>query len=463
MSSSHSTAKRALRFYGLRDLDQLPQLAKLSPTYRNAMKVVAHVLPFRTNNYLVNELIDWDAVPDDPIFQLTFPQPGMLSATHFQKMANALQRTPNELHTVANEIRRELNPHPEGQLEYNVPVLNGIRVPGVQHKYRETVLVFPSAGQTCHAYCTYCFRWAQFVGLPDLKLATDEAMRFCTYLRQHREVTDVILTGGDPMMMRPQVLSRYLEPLLEPGFEHVQSIRIGTKSLAYWPYLYLDIKSGDELLRLLERVVRAGKHLAIMAHFNHWKELSTNAVEQAIRRLLSLGAVIRTQAPVVRHINDDADVWKRMWNTQVRLGCVPYYMFVERDTGAQHYFELPLYEALAIYRDAFDRVSGLARTVRGPVMSSLPGKVLVSGTAEVDGVPVFALSFLQGRNASWCNRPFFAAFDPTASWLTDLKPAFRASEFFYEQELRELLESRAYPAFTDGCGPVHLEAGFSTT
>jgi hypothetical protein len=117
-------------------------------------------------------------------------------------------------------------------------------------------------------------------------------------------------------------------------------------------------------------------------------------------------------------------------------------MFVERDTGAQNYFKVPLYRGLEIYRDAIEQVSGLARTARGPVMSALPGKVVVDGVAEINGRQIFVLSFLQARDVSWCKRPFFAEFDPMASWVTNLRPAFGEPEFFFEQPLRELLERR---------------------
>ena len=100
-----------------------------------------------------------------------------------------------------------------------MPRLDGEPVAGVQHKYRETVLFFPSAGQTCHAYCTYCFRWAQFVGLEDPKFANSEAEVLVRYLRKHPEVTSVLFTGGDPMVMRTKVLRRYVEPLLSAGLE----------------------------------------------------------------------------------------------------------------------------------------------------------------------------------------------------------------------------------------------------
>jgi L-lysine 2,3-aminomutase len=343
--------------------------------------------------------------------------------------------TPAQIRLVAEDLRRGLNPHPSGQLTHNVPTLDGEAVPGLQHKYEETCLVFPSAGQTCHAFCTFCFRWAQFVGMRELKFATDNEMRFVNYLRGHRAVTDVLFTGGDPMVMKTQLIERYVEPLLSSDFDHIQNVRFGTKMLAYWPYRVLTDPDADDLLRMLERLVLAGKHVAIMAHFVHPRELQTAAVQAAIERLRSVGAVIRTQGPLIRHINDDADVWTEMWREQVRLGLVPYYMFVERDTGAKRYFELPLVGALDIYRTAIGRLSGLARTARGPVMSALPGKVVVDGIAEIGGRKQFVLSFLQARDASWCKRPFFAEFDPDATWLTGLRPAFDAREFFYEEEL----------------------------
>ncbi|MBM4093571.1 MAG: lysine 2,3-aminomutase, partial [Planctomycetes bacterium] len=357
-----------LTFFTLPHLAQLPQLQALPAEIREQMSWVAHVLPFRVNNYVVDELIDWNAIPTDPIFQLTFPQPGMLLPEHYGRLAAVFGDEPpeasatrsGEARAVIDEIRRELNPHPQGQLQHNVPTIDGTPLPGMQHKYRETVLVFPAAGQTCHAYCTFCFRWAQFVGMPDLKLASDESSRYFEYLRRHPEVSDVLFTGGDPMVMRTDALARHLEPLLGPGFEHIRSIRIGTKSLSYWPYRYFGDKDSDELMRLLERVVGAGRHLAFMVHFNHWRELETPAVERAISRLRSVGAVLRTQSPLARHINDHGDVWARMWQRQVQLGCVPYYMFVGRDTGAQHYFKISLVQAVDIYRNAMQQVSGLA-------------------------------------------------------------------------------------------------------
>jgi KamA family protein len=398
------------------------------------MKAVSAVLPFRVNNYVVEDLIDWSDLPDDPIFQLTFPQPGMLSRQDFERMYALIDGGASEeaIQAAAREIQGSMNPHPAGQMQLNVPRYEGQPLAGVQHKYNETVLFFPSAGQTCHAYCTYCFRWAQFVGLEELKFASRETDALVGYLRNHGEVNNVLFTGGDPLVMKTAVLRRYIEPLLDPTLEHLTSIRLGTKAPAYWPARFVTDKDSDDLLRLFERIIASGRHVALMAHYSHPRELESPLAREAIRRIRNTGATIRCQAPLIRHVNDDAETWTAMWKLQVRLGAVPYYMFVERDTGARNYFEVPLARALRIFNDAYRQVSGLARTVRGPSMSAKPGKVVVDGVTEIGGEKVFALNFLQARDPDWVRRPFFARFDPDATWLDDLEPAFGEPEFFFE-------------------------------
>jgi hypothetical protein len=153
---------------------------------------------------------------------------------------------------------------------------------------------------------------------------------------------------GDPLVMRTPVLERYVEVLLDPRLAGLESIRIGTKAVSYWPYRFVTDPDADDLMRLFERIVAAGKHPA------------------------------------------------------------------------------------EIFRDAYKQVSGLARTVRGPIMSAEPGKVCVDGMADICGERVFVLHFVQARNLDLVNQPFFARFDPTATWLTDLTPALGAIRFPYE-------------------------------
>jgi len=413
-----------------------PQWERLSADMQEAVQVISHVLPFRTNEYVMSELIDWDNVPDDPIYRLTFPHRDMLAADDYARLRDLVLVDKDEA-ALSHEVRRlrmQMNPHPAGQMTHNVPMLDGVPLPGLQHKYKQTVLFFPSAGQTCHAYCTFCFRWPQFVGMDELKFDAKESGTLVAYLKQHPEVTDVLITGGDPLTMSTRSLAGYIEPLLSPELSHIQNIRIGTKSVAYWPQRFVSDKDADDLLRLFEKVVQSGRNLALMGHYNHPVELRGEIAQHAVKRIVSTGATLRMQSPLIRHINDDPAAWAELWTTGVRLGAIPYYMFVERDTGPKHYFALPLERAYETFQAAYQRVSGLARTVRGPSMSAFPGKVAIDGIVTIGGEKVFALQFLQARNAEWVRKPFYARYDPAATWLDDLVPAFGEKKFFFETD-----------------------------
>lgn len=422
------------RGFTLRNFKNIPQIGSLSQEDIEAINIVGQVLPFKVNNYVTDELIDWKNIPDDPIFTLTFPRREMLSEENYNKVSELLATSDKAtLIKAIHNIRMQLNPNPAGQKK-NIPTVDGQQLHGMQHKYRETALFFPSQGQTCHAYCTFCFRWPQFSGMSGLKFAMREADLLHKYLLTDKNITDVLFTGGDPMTTTAKVMSSYIEPLLDKKFSHIKNIRIGSKSLAYWPYRFLTDKDADEMLLLFEKVKKAGKHLAFQAHFNHPTELSTDAVKQAIERIQNTGAIIRTQSPLLRYINDDYKIWKKMWTEQVRLGLIPYYMFVARDTGSKSFFEVPLAKSWEIYRDAIAAVSGIARTVRGPSMSAAPGKVQVLGVNKVNGEKVFMLRFLQCRNPDLTNIPFFAKYDNKATWLDELVPAFGEKQFFYEKD-----------------------------
>lgn len=416
-------ASRPARFraYGPRHIDDIAARHGLSAEVTETVRRVSLVLPFRVNEYVLSELIDWDRVPDDPMFQLTFPQRGMLDVVDEEQLGK-LSADPADrplLREAIADIRARLNPHPSGQQQFNVPTLDGAALPGLQHKYRETVLYFPGQGQTCHAYCTYCFRWAQFVGDADLRFAAPDPGGLLAYLGAHPEVSDVLVTGGDPMVMSSERLRGHLEPLL--GVASVDTIRIGTKSVAYWPQRFVTDQDADDVLRLFERVVSAGKQLAVMAHFSHPRELDTELARRAVARIRATGAVVYGQAPLIAHVNDTADAWSALWRAELAVGAVPYYLFVERDTGPHDYFKVPLARAVDIFAAAYRTLPGLARTVRGPVMSATPGKVVVDGVEDTPQGRFFLLRMLQAREPSLVGRPFRARWSDRAAWLDDLE------------------------------------------
>ena len=405
-------------------LHRIAQRHGLTPQLEETVRLLSLVLPFRVSQYVLDELIEWSRVPDDPMFQLVFPQAGMLREEHVRALAAVAPRgqlAGAGLAEVVRDIRAELNPHPAEQLSSNVPLgPTGAPIEGLQHKYRETVLYFPSHGQTCHAYCSYCFRWAQFIGDPDLRFATQGPEELVGHLRRHPDVSDVLVTGGDPMIMSTERFVAHVEPML--ALDTVRTIRIGTKALAYWPHRFVGDRDADALLRFLERVVATGRTVSVMAHVSHPVELEGEVVRQAVERIRATGAVLYTQAPLMRRVNDDAATWRELWTTELSLGMVPYYLFVARDTGAQEYYKVPLTRAAEVYRDALSSVSGLARTVRGPVMSAAPGKVVVDGPARIGDDDVLSLRLLQARDPALVGRPFWAGASTTAAWVDELEP-----------------------------------------
>jgi L-lysine 2,3-aminomutase len=424
---------RDYKTYTLQNYRSLPQISRIPDDCIEAIETVGRVFPFKTNSYVTERLIDWNNIPDDPIFTLSFPRREMLKTEHYARIKKLLYRqNKRALIEYVSQIRSRLNPHPSDQMR-NVPSANGTRLEGMQHKYRETALLFPREGQNCFAFCSYCFRWSQFSGSDEFRFSTGtDIAPYIAYVKEHREITDILLTGGDPLTMNPSILLNYIEPFLMPGMDHVRTIRIGTKSLAYNPSMFTTGKHADAIISLFDKTVRTGKHLSIMAHFTHPVELSTDEVKAAIAAIRFSGAQIRTQAPVMKHINDDPAVWSAMWQRQVELGCVPYYMFVPRDTGARHFFELSLSKCHEIFRRAYSSVSGIARTATGPCMSTGYGKIQVLGTCEIAGEKVFAMRFVQGQDPELPAVPFFARYDAEATWIDQLKPAFGEKKFFFE-------------------------------
>lgn len=411
----------------------------LSDQELKELELVSHILPFKVNNYILDELIDWNNKETDPMFNLYFFNKHMLHSEQLDLLQNSYYNTKTieAKNEIIKQIRSELNPHPAKQMTANVPILNNKRIKGLQHKYKETCLIFPKSGQTCHSYCTFCFRWAQFIGDDDQKFYTDSSGLHIEYIKKNKEITDLLFTGGDPMIMSVPKLKEIVSPFLSNEFEHIKNIRIGTKSIVNFPYKYVNDKETSELLSFFDDIIKTGKHLSIMAHINHWIEMESNAFKIAIKNIRNTGAEIRTQSPILNNINDNSDIWIKMWQQQVKLGLIPYYMFIERETGAEKYFNIPLFKAFNIFKDAYKQVSGLCKTVKGPSMSAIPGKVVIDGVIKIEGKKYFVLNFLQARNPDWIKQPFLAEYDETSTWLFQLNPY--GGKFFFMDELEKIV------------------------
>ncbi len=396
--------KQLLALDGVRDLpeDVLGQL-----------HAIVSVLPFKVNGYVIENLIDWDHFRDDPIYQLTFPQAGMLSAEEQRYLLD----NPGHAQAAGDQTLDVLGGDPGGQMEKNVPVFNGEPLTGLQHKYADTVLVFPSTGQTCHSYCAYCFRWPQFLPKLGLRHSIRDVRPAVEYVRSMPDVTDLLFTGGDAMIMTTDRLRQWVDPFLE-SCRQVRNIRFGTKAISYWPYKFTEDTS---MIDYIAEIIATGRSVNFMAHISHPKEMSTDVFAEAVARIRGAGAIIRSQAPLTKNINDDPRVWAEMWEQQVLLGIMPYYMFVARPTGNHAYFSVPLARCLEIYQEAVSLVSGLSRTARGPVMSCDDGKMMIEGTTIVGGEKYFVMRFLQARDPQDLGALRFYKYDPEAMWVDDLE------------------------------------------
>src|SRR5262252_5740679 len=192
-------------------------------------------------------------------------------------------------------------------------------VPGLQHKYAQTGLLLVT--DRCASYCRYCFR-KRLVGR-DSDEATPDYERVARYIQSHSEMNNVLLSGGDPFVLRTKQLHGIMDHLLP--IPHLSSIRFGTKTIAFYPPRFAD----PELPGLFDRVRVAGKTPVIVTHFDHVGEVSTEA-EENIRRLQQAGVQFLNQTVLLGRVNDDAEILAATVEKLHAIGVRPYYLFQGR-------------------------------------------------------------------------------------------------------------------------------------
>ncbi len=336
--------------YTAADVDQLTARAGLAPARRQEIQAAATALRFRVTSYVTDELIDWSAVPDDPIYRLVFPDPDMLRKARASESPGPAARPGQASAGVQPASESPVTCH----RHTGEPVL-----PGVRHRYHDTVSVLLPAGPAGSFGITLPgMHWPG--PEPEPPLAAAGLPRLAGYLTAHPEVSIAELTGADPLSMGTRALGRYLEPLLTA--EHLVSIRLRTSALARWPYRFLAGPDADELLHLVERVIAAGKSLAVLAEWSHPRELEPAPAREAMRRLCGTGATVYSHGKLAGTVNDAPGIWSGMWRTQVRLGMIPRTMLLPRVTGPAQHYRVTLARAQNIFAGAYGSMTGLART-----------------------------------------------------------------------------------------------------
>lgn len=390
-ASAPAPAGRSPRVFTAADLDQLTARAGLAPPRRQKIQAAAAATGFRVTSHITEELIDWTAAPDDPIYRLYFPSEDIPAGT-----------------APGGPARERPGSQTTGP-------------PGIRQPSHDCVLIVPAREPGSRRYALPCPGRTRPDGSPGPQLAAEGIPQLTAYLTAHPEVTSVHLTGGDPLIMSAAALRRYIEPLL--SLDQVASVTIRTSALACWPDRFLTDPDAGNTLHLLSQVPAAGKNLTLTAAFCHPRELEPAPVREAVRQIRSTGTVICTEGHMTGSVNDTPGSWAQMWRTQVRMGLIPGTMLLHRVTGPAVQYQVPLARAQNIFAGAYAAVSGLARTVRGPLIHDQHGTVCIDGTAQAGTQHVFMLRYIQARDPSLTGTPFFAAFDPAATWITDLTPA----------------------------------------
>ncbi len=411
--------------------NHIPEIMHLTLQQKLDLKAASWIIPFKTNKYIINELIEWSNIPQDPMYQLTLNYPELLDEIdlhHIQKMQSA-SLLPKELQSQGEKILQKiLAPYFASLVESTVSQKRNI-ILGLIHHFPHTVLLFPISAQDCFAYCTYCIRWMNRIN-SNAKFYYTDPQSPIDYIKNDRSITDILLTGGDVLCMETEKLEMYIRPLLE--IPTIHTIRLATKAISFWPYRFVSEDDADELLRLFEHIRAKGKHLTVMAHISHPRELSTAVAEKAIRRIISTGAVIRCQCPLARHVNDSSETLSVLFQREVELGMVPYYLFLESSITLKNYFKVPYSSALTIFNETQAKVGGLAKTVRGPVLNHQSGKILIDGVVDINGKKIFVFKYIEAIDSRLINRLFFAEYDSGVYAFDQLKPAFGKDQFIFQ-------------------------------
>jgi lysine 2,3-aminomutase len=364
-------------------LTKLEQLERLSAQEQSDLGEVTDKFPFRGNDYYLS-LIDWDD-PDDPIRRIIIPD--------------------------IRELDEWGSLDPSDEQAFTV-------IPGLEHKYNSTALLLVS--DACDGICRYCFRKRVFMDSHDDCIQNLPAV--LQYIKEHDEITNVLLTGGDSLFLPTPELENIVSSLRE--IEHVKIIRIGTKMPAFNPYRIID---DSALLKMVAKYSDGWKTIYIMTHFVHSREL-TDAAIMSLKFLRKAGAVIANQTPLIRGVNDSPEVLAELLEKLSYIGVAPYYIFQCRPALNNRTYAVPIEEGYEIFEQAMSKVSGLAKRTRF-VMSHSSGKMEILGMTEE------AVFFRYHRAACDKDSGQLMAFkrNPDACWFDD-----------YDEDIQDSLVNTHY-------------------
>lgn len=276
---------------------------------------------------------------------------------------------------------------------------------GLQHKYPQTALILSS--NVCAMYCRHCFR-KRLVGQSDEEIAK-AFDRIFYYIVEHKEINNVLLSGGDPLLNNNGIIEYYLKKLCQ--VPHLKMIRVGTRVPVVFP---CRIYGDEELLKILEKY-SAIKPIYFVTHFNHPNELTEEA-KKAIDSLINIGVVVSNQTVLLKGVNNRPEVLANLINKLNEYRIIPYYIFQCRPVkGVKGQFQVPFIEGLGIVEKAKSMLNGHGKRFRY-VMSHETGKIEILGMLN-DREMIF--KYHQAKNSANCGRIFVKNLEEKQCWLED--------------------------------------------
>jgi len=360
----------------INSIDGLQSYIGLSSNEQGVLEQVADKHPMNIPRYYLSLINEND--PDDPIRKLALPSKDELV------VAGAMGETTKD---------------PYGDDKHN-------KGNGVLHKYPYSALIV--ATDYCSMYCRHCFRKA-IVGLPNDK-TVENFQRAAEYIREHKEITNVIISGGDPLLINTKRIRKILQSLVD--IEHINYVRIGTRTPVVYPMRFFD----DELLKCFEEFNKH-KALYLPTHFNHVNEI-TDMAKEAVLRIRQAGVTVNNQAVLLKGVNDSAEDIENLMNGLVTIGVNPYYLYQCMPVSrVRHHFQVPLKQGIDIVDTAKLRLDGYAKRFKF-IMGHDIGKIEICG--RIEDKLILKQIHSRPEEPEKASRMMVMKLDDKAGWLDDM-------------------------------------------
>jgi KamA family protein len=352
-------------------IEQIAQKLSLSPKETEKLKQIVQIHPMRITSYYFS-LINWKE-QDDPIRKMALPSLEELNLAGFYDTSGEAENT---------------------------------KMPGLQHKYAETALIL--ATNRCASYCRHCFR-KRLIGLP-----TEEIVqRFedaSEYIANHEEINNVLISGGDPLVLPNEVIEKFLEILNK--IAHLSYIRLGSRTLVTLPSRLND----PELLSIFKKYSLIDRRLYVVTQFNHPREITPQSIT-AVNKLINAGVLLSNQTVLLKGVNDNPKTLATLMNRLVSIGVTPYYVFQCRPVKrVKSHFQVSISEGIRIVEKAKENCNGHSKRFKY-IMSHKTGKIEILGIMNKE----IYFKYHQAKDRKNLGMIFKRQIDEKAGWLDDFQ------------------------------------------